>query len=431
MEAAADVIAHAAERHRAQREEHHVARALDDGAACRACSRSRNSSSLGRGNFGALPNPPRRASNAAANSAVARSSTAGGGTSPAAALRPERAQPLDDVRGGLGDLVALFPPDARDLLEDVGEPGLAPPAGRRKVGAAVERLQRRREPHAHRPAARPGRRLHEGHVDAVDVGPLLAIDLDRDEVLVQQLRELGVLEALVLHDVAPVTRRVADRQKDRLVLLRARAQTPRRPTDTSRPGCLCAEGDRDLLRRRDDSAHGRLCQLRTTAAQTPRRGDAEIWTSELELEPSRRRDSAAVLLCASCSTRSPESSRLRLSVITAVARLTPALRSARPVGPEMPESPRSDASRLRPPLIEEFPSSSRPAASGTARIHPASVPAAAAMDLQANSIRTPSRRPTEPDYRADVAHPDLPDRLRHRRRHPPRARRKSIHADAA
>ena len=103
--------------------------------------------------------------------------------------------------------------------EQLDEPGPAPPRRRRKVGAAEERLQVGRQPHAHRPAAGAGRGLDEHHVDAIDVRPLLAIDLDRHEVLVEHRRDRGVLERLVLHDVAPVARRVADRQKDRLVLL--------------------------------------------------------------------------------------------------------------------------------------------------------------------------------------------------------------------
>ena len=49
-------------------------------------------------------------------------------------------------------------------------------------------LQVRRQPHAHRPAARPGRRLHERHVDAIDVGPLLAIHLDRHEIALSTRR---------------------------------------------------------------------------------------------------------------------------------------------------------------------------------------------------------------------------------------------------
>src|SRR5699024_4360233 len=83
--------------------------------------------------------------------------------------------------------------------------------------AAVKRLERRCEPDAHRPAPRAGRGLNECHVDAVDVRPLLAIDLDRDEMPVEDPGQLAALEALMLHDVAPVTRRIADREKDGLV----------------------------------------------------------------------------------------------------------------------------------------------------------------------------------------------------------------------
>ena len=58
----------------------------------------------------------------------------------------------------------------------------------------------------------------------------------------------------MLHDVTPVARRVADRQKDRLVLARAPARTPRRPTDTSPPGCARAAAGRDSARARGDSS---------------------------------------------------------------------------------------------------------------------------------------------------------------------------------
>ncbi len=94
-------------------------------------------------------------------------------------------------------------------------PRAARAVARREIRAAEERLARRREPDAHRPAARSGQRLHRGHVDRVDVGPLLAVDLDADVVLVHEARDLLVLERLALHDVAPVAGRVADRQKDR------------------------------------------------------------------------------------------------------------------------------------------------------------------------------------------------------------------------
>ena len=88
-----------------------------------------------------------------------------------------------------------------------------------KVRAAVERLAVGRHEHGHRPAAAAGHRLHGVHVHGVDVGPLLAVDLDVDEQLVHPGGDLVVLEALVGHHVAPVAGRVADRQQDRDVAL--------------------------------------------------------------------------------------------------------------------------------------------------------------------------------------------------------------------
>jgi hypothetical protein len=80
----------------------------------------------------------------------------------------------------------------------------------------------------------PGEADHRFHVEAVDVGSLLAVDLDAHEALVHEACGLVVLERLVLHDVAPVAGRIPDGQEDRLVLLaRAleRLLTPRVPVD--------------------------------------------------------------------------------------------------------------------------------------------------------------------------------------------------------
>ena len=99
-----------------------------------------------------------------------------------------------------------------------GKPGMPARSVGREVGAAEEGLEVGGQEHRHRPAAVPGHRLDGGHVDLVEVGPLLAVDLDVDEVLVHQRGDRRVLEALALHDVAPVAGRVADREEDRLVL---------------------------------------------------------------------------------------------------------------------------------------------------------------------------------------------------------------------
>ena len=83
----------------------------------------------------------------------------------------------------------------------------------REVRAGVERLAAGREEHRHRPAALPGHRDGRVHVERVDVGPLLAVDLDVDEVLVHQRRRRRALERLVRHHVAPVAGAVADRER--------------------------------------------------------------------------------------------------------------------------------------------------------------------------------------------------------------------------
>ena len=127
-------------------------------------------------------------------------------------------QPLQQRVGRLQQLAAAGRPAFGDLPQHVGKPGPPPARVGRKVGAAEERLQVGRQPDAHRPAAGAGGRLHERHVDAVDVGTLLPVHLDRHEVLVEQRGDAGMLERLVLHDVAPVAGRVADGEKDRLVL---------------------------------------------------------------------------------------------------------------------------------------------------------------------------------------------------------------------
>jgi len=133
-------------------------------------------------------------------------------------VRPNAPEALRDRGGRLLHLLALLTPDAGDFFENVWKARLTPSGRGRKIRAAVEGLQRRGEPHAHRPTAGSGRGLDERHVDAVDVGPFFTVDLDRHEVPVEHVGDLPALEALVLHDVAPVARRVSDREKDRLVL---------------------------------------------------------------------------------------------------------------------------------------------------------------------------------------------------------------------
>ena len=143
-------------------------------------------------------------------------------------------QPRRHPRALLADLVAAGAPGVVD-----GEQHLAParqpvPRLRREVRPAEERDLLGRGEDVQRPAALAGHRLHGLHVEGVDVGALLAVDLDRHEALVHERGDLRVLEGLALHDVAPVAGRVADRHEQRAVLLARAAQrllAPRQPVD--------------------------------------------------------------------------------------------------------------------------------------------------------------------------------------------------------
>jgi hypothetical protein len=75
----------------------------------------------------------------------------------------------------------------------------------RKISSAEERpLIVVRQEHGERPAAAALRKhLLRDLVDAVDVGPLLAIDFDVDEVVVEDARGGFVLEALSFQYVTP------------------------------------------------------------------------------------------------------------------------------------------------------------------------------------------------------------------------------------
>ena len=138
----------------------------------------------------------------------------------------------------------------------------------REVRAAPERSAVGVHDDGHRPAAATGERLHGVHVDRVDVGSLLAVDLDVDERGVHRGGDLVVLEALVGHDVAPVAGRVARPTAGSGRCARGRRRTPRRPTGTSRPGCHGADAGTGWSRRRADWSwlHG-TADARTAAGR--------------------------------------------------------------------------------------------------------------------------------------------------------------------
>jgi hypothetical protein len=127
-------------------------------------------------------------------------------------------QPREQLVDGLRDLVGSLAVGARDRLEHPREARHAVTVDRREVRAAVERLAVRGEEDRHRPSAPSREHLDGLHVHVVDVRALLPVDLHVDEPLVHEPCDVRVLERLPFHHVAPVAGGVADGQEDGTVL---------------------------------------------------------------------------------------------------------------------------------------------------------------------------------------------------------------------
>ena len=80
----------------------------------------------------------------------------------------------------------------------------------REVGTRKDWLLFRCEEDGHGPAAPSCGRRDNVHIDAIDVGAFLTVDLDVDEVVVHEGCGFVVLEGLMRHHVAPVAGGVPD-----------------------------------------------------------------------------------------------------------------------------------------------------------------------------------------------------------------------------
>ena len=203
------------------------------------------------GNFGARPHPPPSGrSRSPAPRPPGRAARARRRRAPAPSGRSPRARPR--AAPLLEDLLPPLPPGVGDGLEHRA-PVRHPVARlRRVVGADVERRAVRGEERVERPSALSGHRLAGLHAQGVDVGTLLAVDLDRHEVLVHHRGDGRILERLALHHVAPVAGRVADRDEQRNVALgapRARASSPQGNQSTGFSLCWSRYGEVSSARR--------------------------------------------------------------------------------------------------------------------------------------------------------------------------------------
>src|SRR5271168_4387791 len=87
----------------------------------------------------------------------------------------------------------------------------------REIGSSEERLTIRRQNRSQRPSALPAHSLHGSLVTAVHIGPLIAIDLHRHKMFVDDLRERGIFIRFAVHYMAPVAPDRANIQQNGLV----------------------------------------------------------------------------------------------------------------------------------------------------------------------------------------------------------------------
>ncbi len=110
----------------------------------------------------------------------------------------------------------LLPIRLRQRLEHLRKRRHPLPRRRRKVrpapeGPALPGLQK----HAHRPPAAPGHHHRRGHIHVIHIRPLFPIHLDAHKIPTHLRCNRLVLKTLPLHHVAPVARRIPNRQKHR------------------------------------------------------------------------------------------------------------------------------------------------------------------------------------------------------------------------
>ena len=109
--------------------------------------------------------------------------------------------------------IRLLAPGLRQRAQQLREAGAAPARLGREIGAAPERLAVGIEEHGERPAALLAHALERMLIDGIDIRAFLPVHLHADEQLVHQPGDGLVLEALMRHDMAPVTGGVADREQ--------------------------------------------------------------------------------------------------------------------------------------------------------------------------------------------------------------------------
>ena len=109
-------------------------------------------------------------------------------------------------------------PDFFQPREEIEKAEAIPKGVTREVCASKERTPLSVHHNRQWPPAMSGECLTHIHAQCINIRTFFAIDLDTDEVFIEICSNGLVFEGLALHDMTPVTRRVAHAHKHRLVL---------------------------------------------------------------------------------------------------------------------------------------------------------------------------------------------------------------------
>ena len=134
------------------------------------------------------------------------------------------AQCLADPVGARENVRFVSPVAVGDAFEHAPHAGAAIIVIRGKIGPSVKWLTVRSQKGRERPAALPGQRAHCHLIPRIDIRPFITVNLHRNIILVNDARNLFVLVALAVHDVAPMTPHRADIEQDGLILLACRLE---------------------------------------------------------------------------------------------------------------------------------------------------------------------------------------------------------------
>ncbi|MNE85995.1 hypothetical protein D3C80_1830510 [compost metagenome] len=113
-------------------------------------------------------------------------------------------QACEQIIAELVQRIAVLLPLGMNLLQNIhqSDPTQHPPF--REIRSRIKRLFVRRQQHRQRPPPAPGQRLTHRHIQPVNIRPLLAVDFDGYEVVVEELGDILVLEGFSFHYMTPM-----------------------------------------------------------------------------------------------------------------------------------------------------------------------------------------------------------------------------------